>query len=79
MRITRRDATTDGLVEACTPGAAGPYAEQLRLFDGFAGSWDTAWSGRAADGRALTARGEAHFGWVLGGRALQDLWIPPAA
>ena len=78
MRITRRAATADALVEALhAPGPAGPYAEELRLFDRFAGSWDTAWSGRDADGRARSARGEAHFGWVLGGRAMQDLWILP--
>ena len=78
MRITRRGTTADGLVGALhAPGPAGLYAEELRLFDGFAGSWETAWSGRDADGRARSARGEAHFGWVLGGRAMQDLWILP--
>jgi hypothetical protein len=78
MKVTRRDATADGLVEALhAPGPAGPYAEELLLFDRFTGSWDAAWSGHDADGRALSARGEAHFGWVLGGRAVQDLWILP--
>ena len=24
-----------------------------------------------------TAHGELHFGWVLGGRAVQDIWIVP--
>jgi hypothetical protein len=23
--------------------------------------------------------GELHFGWVLGGRAVQDIWIVPSA
>ena len=27
--------------------------------------------------RTHTARGELHFGWVLGGRAVQDIWIVP--
>ncbi|TIL41051.1 MAG: hypothetical protein E5Y87_03330, partial [Mesorhizobium sp.] len=26
----------------------------------------------------LTGRGEVHFGWVLEGRAIQDVWILPA-
>ena len=83
MRITRRRSSA-GLAEAlhaAEPDAA--RADPLRLFEPFIGSWDTAWSGRDAEGRPLEARGEAHFGWVLGGRALQDVWMlegtPPAA
>src|SRR6185295_17392624 len=60
MRITRRAATGDALVEALhAPGPAGLHAEELRLFDGFLGSWDTAWTGRDVDGRARSARGAA--------------------
>ena len=70
--------TDDGLVEALhVDGPPGPDAEQLQLFGQFIGSWDIAWSGLDADGRPRTARGELHFGWVLGGRAVQDVWIVP--
>ena len=31
------------------------------------------------DGTQVTGKGEWHFGWVLNGRALQDVWIFPAA
>ena len=66
----------DGLVEALhVTGPAGPDAEQLQLFGQFIGSWDIAWSGLDAEGQTHTARGELHFGWVLGGRAVQDVWI----
>ena len=68
----------DGLVEALhVTGPAGPDAEQLQLFGQFIGSWDIAWSGLDAEGQTHTARGELHFGWVLGGRAVQDVWIVP--
>ncbi len=78
MQLVRRGAAVDGLAKALhVAGPAGPHAGKLRLFGRFAGSWDTAWSGLDADGRVVTARGEAHFGWVLGGRAVQDLWILP--
>src|SRR5690349_10613234 len=30
-----------------------------------------------ADVSALNIKGEAHFGWVLEGRAIQDVWIMP--
>jgi hypothetical protein len=70
--------SADGLTEALhTAGPAGPNAEQLQLFGQFVGSWDVAWSGRDAESRPRTARGELHFGWVLGGRAVQDIWIVP--
>jgi hypothetical protein len=70
--------TADGLAEALhVAGPAGPNARELMLFGQFVGSWDIAWSGLDADGRARTARGELHFGWVLGGRAVQDIWIVP--
>jgi hypothetical protein len=32
---------------------------------------------RAVDVAALHLKGEAHFGWVLEGRAIQDVWIMP--
>jgi hypothetical protein len=68
----------DGLIEALhVAGPASPTAEQLQLFGQFVGSWDIAWAGVGADGGTVTARGELHFGWVLGGRAVQDVWIVP--
>jgi hypothetical protein len=47
------------------------------LFGRFVGSWDVAWTGADEEGDLATARGELHFGWVLGGRAVQDVWIVP--
>jgi hypothetical protein len=70
--------TSDGLVEALhAKGPAGPTADELQLFGQFIGSWDIGWAGVDADGKIFTARGELHFGWVLGGRAVQDIWIVP--
>jgi hypothetical protein len=34
---------------------------------------------RATDISARAIKGEAHFGWVLEGRAIQDVWIMPRA
>jgi hypothetical protein len=58
----------------------GPHpdlADDLRLFGQFGGSWDLRWTGTDAEGRDASALGELHFGWVLGGRAVQDTWIVP--
>jgi hypothetical protein len=46
-------------------------------FGRFVGSWDLHWKGLNADGDPDEADGELHFGWVLGGRAIQDVWIMP--
>ena len=54
-------------------GPAGPYADKLMLFGRFVGSWELEWRGPGS----ARARGELHFGWVLGGRAVQDVWIVP--
>jgi hypothetical protein len=42
------------------------------------GSWELdVFYYRAVDVAALCLKGEAHFGWVLEGRAIQDVWIMP--
>ena len=54
-----------------------PLATQLSTFGQFVGSWDLRWS-RPGDAKAPTeVLGELHVGWVLGGRAVQDVWIVP--
>jgi hypothetical protein len=62
--------------------SAGPYpgqAEQLNLFGRFIGAWDIDWHGTDREGRPASMAGELHFGWVLGGRAVQDVWKVPAS
>jgi hypothetical protein len=54
-------------------GPAPELADELALFGRFIGSWDLTWTGASSG----TAVGELHFGWVLGGRAVQDVWIVP--
>jgi hypothetical protein len=67
-----------GLAEALhVAGPAAEHAGELMLFGQFVGSWSLRWIGTDADGDALTMTGELHFGWVLGGRAVQDIWIVP--
>ena len=68
----------DGL--ASVLHASGPLdsrAEALSLFGQFVGSWRLDWRGTTAAGEAASATGELHIGYVLGGRAVQDVWIVP--
>ena len=67
-----------GLIAALhVAGPAGEHAAKLMLFGRFVGSWHLEWTGTDGDGQPATMSGELHFGWVLGGRAVQDVWIVP--
>ena len=62
-------------LQASHPRAA--LTEQLMLFGQFVGSWDVEVTSFNPDGSQETVPGEWHFGWVLDGRAIQDIWIAP--
>ncbi len=59
--------------------AAGPYPEmkeKLMLFGQFVGDWDIVGvQSPSPSGVAFKERGEVHFGWILEGRAVQDVWM----
>jgi hypothetical protein len=68
------EASGGGLIEALHAGGPAPeHRDKLMLFGRFVGSWAIRWSGASGQ----QAIGELHFGWVLGGRAVQDTWIVP--
>ena len=61
-------------------GAEGPAADRrgkMDLYGRFIGSWDLDVTQFPGDGTARRRKGEWHFGWVLEGRAIQDVWIVP--
>lgn len=49
--------------------------EKLMLFGQFIGDWKIDAQYIRSDGSRLEGKGEVHFGWVLDGRAIQDVWI----
>src|SRR5205823_14803511 len=60
--------------------AAGPQSkmrDKLDLFGQFVGNWDVDIVNHLPDGRTQTVTGEWHFGWILGGAAIQDVWMAP--
>lgn len=61
-------------------GAAGrspEVPEQADAYGWLVGSWDLDVRNYWGDVSGLGLKGEAHFGWVLEGRAIQDVWIMP--
>ena len=61
-----------------TLSASGPHAslgDQAQIWDRFIGTWDCDFGFYLEDGSMRHSPGELEFGWVLDGRAVQDLWI----
>ena len=66
------------LIEALhSAGPARDREEGLRLYAWLVGHWDMDATLHLDDGTMHRGRGEIHFGWVLEGRAIQDVWILP--
>lgn len=56
---------------------AADRAQKMGLYGWLIGRWEMDGVIHDDDGRTHTGRGEIHFGWVLEGRAIQDVWILP--
>ena len=56
---------------------AADRAEKMGLYGFLIGSWAIDTVIHRDDGTTRRDRGEIHAGWVLEGRALQDVWIIP--
>src|SRR5438067_1641771 len=52
-------------------------ADKLTLFGQFVGAWDVDVVNHNPDGTTQTVNAEWHFGWILEGRAVQDVWQAP--
>lgn len=60
------------------PGRAPEIPAEADLYGWLVGSWELEVVRYGVDVRGRGIRGEAHFGWVLEGRAVQDVWIMKA-
>ena len=84
----RQEEATNGVPDAeyldsrsvllASSGRAAEIPESADIYGWLVGSWELdirVYWGIDVSGRAL--KGEAHFGWALEGRAIQDVWIMP--
>jgi hypothetical protein len=62
-----------------TDGPAADRTGPMALYGQFIGDWTMDGTVYLPDGATHTGTGEIHFGWVLQGRAIQDVWIFPGA
>lgn len=49
--------------------------DQAQVWDRFVGTWDCDFTFYLDGGSIRHSAGELEFGWILDGRALQDIWI----
>ena len=71
--------THESLLEVLSRSDRSPeIPETLDVYGWLIGSWELdVYHYKAIDVSALGIKGEVHFGWVLEGRAVQDVWIMP--
>ena len=66
-------------MRALAAAAADPdLATKLGLFGQFVGDWEFDATWHLRDGATRRAKGEWSFGWILEGRAIQDVWMVPS-
>jgi hypothetical protein len=72
--------TTDAQVVLAAPGRSADISEADDAYGWLVGSWELDVLHYWTDLRGRGLKAEAHFGWILEGHAVQDVWrIPPEA
>ena len=59
-------------------GSMNPHpsiGDEAQTFDRLIGTWDADYAFYRDNGTVLHKKGELLFGWIMDGRAIQDLWI----
>ncbi len=70
--------TTNSFIDALSSAGPAPdRADSLKLYGWLVGRWTMDATVHRDDGSRHQGSGEIHFGWVLEGRAIQDVWILP--
>lgn len=69
--------TASFLAALSADGPARELREKMDLYGWLIGAWELDVTRFPAHAPQLTLKGEWHFGWVLEGRAIQDVWIVP--
>jgi hypothetical protein len=72
------DPKSSGLIAVLHAEDSAPdRAEALNLYGQFIGDWNADIVTHTPDGARHQGQGELHFGWILEGRAIQDVWMIP--
>jgi len=78
IEAQEKEANKGGFLAALAASSRSPeIPESADIYGWLIGSWELDVYYYPADGAVRRSQGEVHFGWVLEGRALQDVWIMP--
>jgi hypothetical protein len=77
MNTTKTAETLELQAALAAPGRSPEIPEESDLYGWLIGSWELDVVHYWVDVAGRGLKGEAHFGWVLEGRAVQDVWIMP--
>src|SRR4029077_10945898 len=73
------DLATDPRLDMITAiKAMGPHTslgDRAKVFGRLVGTWDVEYTNFSKDGKVTHRSGQLMVGWVMDGRAIQDLWI----
>jgi hypothetical protein len=75
--MTTLESTKSFASAFAASGRSSEIPESADLYGWAMGSWELDAIRYGVDVSALGIKGEAHFEWVLEGRAVQDVWIMP--
>ncbi len=77
MTTLAKDSITDFLSVLSAAGRSPEIPESADIYGWLIGSWELEVFDAREDDNVRRSNGEVHFGWVLEGRAVQDVWIMP--
>ncbi len=77
MTIVEKQRKTDFLSVLSAPGRSPEIPEAADAYGWLIGGWELEVFDYLDDGKVRRSNGEVQFGWVLEGRAMQDVWIMP--
>jgi hypothetical protein len=77
--VQAKQTTSENLIRVLfAPGRSPEIPESADAYGWLVGSWELeVLRYRGIDLSSQNIKGEAHFNWVLEGRAIQDIWIMP--
>jgi hypothetical protein len=77
MTTIAKEKITDFLSALRATGRSPEIPESADAYGWLVGEWELEVFDHRSDGTVRRSDGEVHFGWVLEGRAVQDVWIMP--